>query len=108
MYVRVDSSAMTRFISRSTLEIPTGSQLRACVRSSLSWTHEGDRRALPRCQRLRWRRGIVTVPDTWIDVARAPVDIPPGVTDIHVPVHRRPWRSGVFLHIDPRRHALPR
>ena len=29
MKVRVDSSAMTRFINRSTLEIPTGSQLRA-------------------------------------------------------------------------------
>src|SRR3954468_20309230 len=30
MKVRVDSSAMTRFINRSTLEIPTASQLRAC------------------------------------------------------------------------------
>src|SRR3954447_26325271 len=39
MKVRVDSSAMTRFINRSTLEIPTASQLRAC---------RGDRYAVVR------------------------------------------------------------
>src|SRR3954468_24279461 len=37
MKVRVDSSAMTRFINRSTLDVPTASQLRAC---------RGDRHAV--------------------------------------------------------------